>query len=86
VVTDPQYCEAGANGGHGEPNIESRLAELSMGRQTNSRLNRRDVEQAYVGYRLGPKRTWGNRRGLSLQGWTIFRLIQTASPKYPGEQ
>jgi hypothetical protein len=37
------------NGGHGEPNTESRLAELSMGRQTNSRLNRRQVQQANVG-------------------------------------
>jgi hypothetical protein len=41
-------------GGNFEPNKEFRQAELDMDRHTNSRLNCRYIEQAYVGYRLGP--------------------------------
>src|SRR5262245_22571614 len=62
VATDPQHREAGTKGGHAEPTSESRRAQLRRGRHTNSRLNRRHVRQAYVGYRLGPKWTWRNER------------------------
>ena len=43
-------------GGNSMPNRESRRAQLSMDRNTNLRLSRRKLLQAYVGYRLGPKR------------------------------
>ena len=59
MATDHQSREAGTKGGPAEPNSESRRAELRMGRQTNSCLNRRNVVQAYVGYWLGPK--WARR-------------------------
>jgi len=42
-------------GGHAESTRESRRAELCMGRHTNALWNRRDEQQAYVDYRLGPK-------------------------------
>jgi len=58
VETDPQHHEAGMKGGHVEPTNESHPAELRRGKKMNSRLNRRHAPQAYVGYRLGPKRTW----------------------------
>lgn len=64
-------------GGNFEPNKELRRAELDMGRHTNSRLNCRYIEQAYLGYRLGPK---GHGEGLD-----DLRAIQIASQKYPGK-
>src|SRR6202011_4238469 len=40
-TTDPQTGEAGTKGGNSEPDRERRRAQLSMGRKTNSCLNRR---------------------------------------------
>jgi hypothetical protein len=56
AATDSPSYEAGVKGGHAEPTSESRQTQLRMGRYTNALLNRRYVEQAYVGYWLGPKR------------------------------
>ena len=55
AATDPQRYEAGMKGGHTESTSESRRAELCTGRHTNALPNRRDEQQAYVDYRLGPK-------------------------------
>jgi hypothetical protein len=55
-------------GGNSEPNRESRRAQLNMDRHTNSRLKRRYVEQAYMGYWLGPKRTWRKQADANLWG------------------
>ena len=72
VATDYQRREAGAKGGNAEPNSESRRAQLSKGRHTNSCLNRRHVRQAYVGYWLGPKWTRGNDRPKTYQAGQFF--------------
>ena len=78
AATDPQRYEAGMKGGHTESTSESRRAELCTGRHTNARQNRRDEQQAYVDYRLGPK-----GHGERLDTWT---RDPEGIPKYPGEQ
>jgi hypothetical protein len=78
AATDSQSYEAGVKGGHAEPTSESRRVQWRMGRYTNALLNRRYVEQANVGW-AWPKMGTEN-------GWTLLRVIQKASPKYPGEQ
>ena len=85
-ATDPQTGEAGGTDGSPEPTRKARPAELSMGRNTNSRLNRRQVLQAYVGYWLDPKRTWRQER-VTLSLWLDnLLLVQIASQRAPGEQ
>ena len=39
------------------------------------------MEQAYVGYRLGSKRTWRNKVGVILRGWTTEALDPDCIPK-----
>ena len=55
AATDSQRYEAGMKGGHTESTGASRQAELCTGRHTNALQNRRDEQQAYVSYWLGPK-------------------------------
>jgi hypothetical protein len=45
-------------GGNSKSTRESRRAQLSMDRNTNLRLSRRKLLQAYVDYWLGPKWAW----------------------------
>ena len=78
AATDPQRYEAGMKGGHAEPTSTSRRAELCRGRHTNALQNRRDEQQAYVDYWLGPK---GHGERLD----TLTR-DPGGIPKYPGEQ
>ena len=78
AATDHQRCEAGVKGGHAEPTSASRQAELCRGRNTNALRNRRDEQQAYVGYWLGPK---GHGERLDTE-----TRDPDGIPKYPGEQ
>jgi hypothetical protein len=78
AATDHQRCEAGVKGDHPESTRESRRAELCMGRHTNALRNRRDAQQAYVDYRLGPKGPGERLDTLTHDPGGI--------PKYPGEQ
>jgi hypothetical protein len=55
--TDYQTDEAGVEGGNSKSDWESHRAEFNMDRNTNPRLNHRELEQAYTDYRPGPKRT-----------------------------
>src|SRR5215470_12533481 len=65
AATDPQRYEAGVQGGHAAPPSPSRRAELRRGRHTNALQNRRDAQQASVGYGLGP-----TGHGARLDTWT----------------
>jgi hypothetical protein len=65
-------------GGHAESTSVSRRVELCMGRHTNALRNRRDEQQAYVGYWLGPK---GHGERLDILTHDLGGI-----PKYPGEQ
>ena len=78
AATDSQRYEAGMKGGHTESTGASRQAELCTGRHTNALQNRRDEQQAYVSYWLGPK---GHGERLD----TLTR-DPDGIPKYPGEQ
>jgi len=80
---DSQPGEARAKGGPAESPCASRRAELRRGRQTNSRLNRRQVQQAYGGYGLGPKRTWRQERGNSLRLDNLRRAPGCIPPRLP---
>jgi hypothetical protein len=78
AATDSQSDEAGVKGGPADPTSASRRAQWRMGRYTNALLNRRYVTQANVGW------AWP-KMGME-HGWTLLRVIQKASQKYPGEQ
>lgn len=67
-----RLCEAGIKGGNSEPDWELRRTELDMDRNTNSRLNRRHLLQAYTGYQACPK--WER---------TESRIGYRTYPKYP---
>jgi site-specific DNA recombinase len=57
LCSDYQSVKREMKGSNVEPNGESCRDQWHMGRKTNSCLNRRQTQQAYLGYWLGPKWT-----------------------------